>query len=79
MRTSTAGPRGAPAPRVREAMNYFRSVRDTYRIANVTWFAWRDLGGEPICDWCAEAGLFEAEELTPKPSSRTLVDYTGGR
>jgi hypothetical protein len=70
--------RSGQATRLREAMDYFLSVRDTYRIANVTWFAWRDLGGEPICDWCAEAGLFEAEPLTPKPSWRTLVDYTGG-
>ena len=66
------------ADSLREAMDYFLSVRDEFNIENVTWFAWRDLPGTPICDWCAEAGLFEADELTPKPAWRTLTAYLGG-
>jgi hypothetical protein len=71
------GPQGQ-ADRLREALDYFLSVREAYRIAEVTWFAWRDLAGRPICEWCAHAGLFEAERLTAKPSWDAYAAYTGG-
>ena len=61
-----------------DAFGYFTSKRAEYKIENVTWFAWRDLAGEPICAWCAEAGLFEAESLEAKPSWETLMGFTGG-
>ncbi len=61
-----------------ETLGYFMANRAEFNIANVTWFAWRDLAGEPICAWCAEAGLFEAESLTAKPSWDTLMAFTGG-
>lgn len=61
-----------------EALGYFMAKRADFNIANVTWFAWRDLAGVPICAWCAEAGLFEAESLTPKPSWETMMAFTGG-
>ncbi len=61
-----------------DAFGYFTAKRAEYKIENVTWFAWRDLAGEPICAWCAEAGLFEAESLEAKPSWETLMGFTGG-
>ncbi len=61
-----------------EALGYFTSKRAEFNIANVTWFAWRDLAGEPICAWCAEAGMFEAESLDAKPSWETMMAFTGG-
>lgn len=67
------------AARLREALDYLLSVREAYRIANVTWFAWRDLAGEPICNWCAEAGLFKADELRAKPAWDAYATYTGGK
>ncbi len=61
-----------------QALGYFTTKRAAYNIENVTWFAWRDLAGEPICAWCAEAGLFDAKALEPKPSWETLMGFTGG-
>jgi hypothetical protein len=66
------------ASRLREAMTWFIGHQAAYGIENVTWFAWRDLAGKPICQWCANAGLFEAGALTPKPAWRALMLYTGG-
>jgi hypothetical protein len=66
------------ANRLRDAMRFFIGQRSAYNIQSVTWFAWRDLAGRPICQWCAEAGLFKAKQLTPKPSWRALMSFTGG-
>jgi hypothetical protein len=66
------------ARRLREVMTYFIGNRAKFNVQNVTWFAWRDLGGEPICEWCGKAGLFKAGSLTPKPSWKSLMAYTGG-
>ena len=66
------------ANRLRDAMRYFISKSAAYRIQNVTWFAWRDLAGKPICQWCAAAGLFKATSLTPKPAWNALMAFTGG-
>jgi hypothetical protein len=66
------------ATRLREVMTYFIGKQAKFNVQNVTWFAWRDLGGEPICEWCGKAGLFKANALTPKPSWDALMDYTGG-
>ena len=41
-------------------MSWFIGHQAAYNIENVTWFAWRDLAGKPICQWCANAGLFKA-------------------
>jgi hypothetical protein len=71
------GKRGQ-ATRLREVMTYFIGRQAALNIQNVTWFAWRDLGGKPICEWCANAGLFGAAALTPKPSWNALMAYTGG-
>lgn len=70
--------RAGQARRLREVMDYFLATRERNRIATVTWFAWRDLAGDPICGWCARAGLFEAEALVPKPSWLAFARYTGG-
>ena len=70
--------RAGQARRLREAFDYLLAVREVHRIANVTWFAWRDLAGEPICEWCAQAGLFEAAKLEPKPAWEALAGYAGG-
>jgi hypothetical protein len=66
------------ANRLRDAMRYFIAKQAAYNIRNVTWFAWRDLAGRPICDWCAAAGLFKAATLTPKPAWNALMAFTGG-
>jgi hypothetical protein len=71
------GKRGQ-ANRLREAMRYFIGKRAAFKIENVTWFAWRDLAGKPICAWCAKAGLFKAPALTPKPAWNALMAFTGG-
>jgi hypothetical protein len=71
------GKRGQ-ANRLRDVMRYFIGQRTAFNIQNVTWFAWRDLAGKPICDWCAEAGLFKARTLTPKPAWKALMAFTGG-
>jgi hypothetical protein len=71
------GKRGQ-ANRVRDAMRYFIGKSPAYKIQNVTWFAWRDLAGKPICQWCAAAGLFDAASLTPKPAWNALMAFTGG-
>jgi polysaccharide biosynthesis protein PslG len=71
------GKRGQAA-RLRDAMRYFIIHQASYNIQNVTWFAWRDLGGKPICDWCGNAGLFSASSLAPKPAWRALMAFTGG-
>jgi hypothetical protein len=66
------------ANRLRDAMRFFIGKQAAYNIQNVTWFAWRDLAGRPICAWCAEAGLFKAASLTPKPAWNALMAFTGG-
>jgi hypothetical protein len=71
------GKRGQ-ASRLRDSMEYLIGHEDAFNIRNVTWFAWRDLGGRPICQWCAKAGLFDAATLAPKPAWRTLMTFTGG-
>ena len=71
------GKRGQ-ASRLRESMRYLIGHKDSFNIRNVTWFAWRDLGGRPVCEWCGKAGLFNAGSLTPKPAWRTLMTFTGG-
>ena len=48
------------------------------RSRTSTWFAWRDLAGTPICDWCAKAGLFKADALTEKPAWSAFTNFTGG-
>ena len=65
------------ASRLKEAMRYFLAKRTAFNIAGVTWFAWRDLAGTPICDWCGKAGLFDVA-LAPKPAWNTLMTFTGG-
>ncbi len=66
------------AARLGETMRYLIGHQAAFDIRNVTWFAWRDLGGEPICQWCGKAGLFAADALTPKPAWRALMTFTGG-
>jgi len=66
------------AARLRDAMRYFIIHQAAFNIQNVTWFAWRDLGGRPICKWCAKAGLFSANSLAPKPAWKALTAFTGG-
>lgn len=50
------------------AYELFLENRDEWNLVNVTWYSWRDYTGAVICEWCAESGLFEEEELTPKPA-----------
>jgi hypothetical protein len=71
------GKRGQ-ASRLRDVMTYYIGHQAALNVQNVTWFAWRDLAGTPICQWCAKAGLFAAGALTPKPAWNALMAYTGG-
>jgi hypothetical protein len=71
------GKRGQ-ASRLRDVMKYFIGHAAALNVQNVTWFTWRDLAGKPICQWCANAGLFDAGTLNPKPAWNSLMDYTGG-
>jgi hypothetical protein len=71
------GKRGQ-AGRLRDVMTYYIGHQAALNVQNVTWFAWRDLAGKPICQWCAKAGLFDANALNPKPAWNTLMAYTGG-
>jgi hypothetical protein len=71
------GKRGQ-ASRLRDVMKYFIGHAAALNVQNVTWFAWRDLAGEPICQWCAKAGLFDAAALNAKPAWNSLMAYTGG-
>ncbi len=66
------------AARLRQAFNYFLAKRNLFKIQNVTWFAWRDLAGKPICQWCGKAGLFKANALTEKPAWGAFTAFTGG-
>ena len=66
------------ASRLRDVMKYYIGHQAAFNVQNVTWFAWRDLAGKPICQWCGKAGLFSAGALTPKPAWNALMAYTGG-
>ena len=49
-----------------------------WNLAGILWYAWRDtLPGRPVCDWCATAGLFDAEG-EPRPAWTAYADLAGG-
>ena len=61
------GPSGQ-AESLADAYELFLNRREEWNLVNVTWYSWRDYTGAEICEWCAESGLFEEAELTPKPA-----------
>jgi hypothetical protein len=65
------------AERLTAAFDLFLNRRESWKIQVVTWYAWRDTI-EPVCDWCAGAGLFPADALEPKPAWEAFVSLTGG-
>jgi hypothetical protein len=71
------GPAGQ-AQQLDEAYQLFLDRRSEWRIEAVTWFSWRDYAGEGLCVWCPDSGLFEEEELEPKPSWDAFTELTGG-
>jgi hypothetical protein len=71
------GPEGQ-AEQLREAFEYFLAHRESLGIQGVIWYSWRDSAADSQCDWCPGSGLFEADSLTPKPSWKEFVSFTGG-
>jgi hypothetical protein len=71
------GPEGQ-AQQLTDAYELFLERREDWNIETVTWYAWRDYQGEGLCVWCPESGLFEEDELEPKPSWEALTELTGG-
>lgn len=51
--------------------------RDEWNVRGVVWFTWRDREDEEVCDFCRNAGLFDAagEE---KPAWDSFVEAVGG-
>ena len=64
---------------LKKSFELFEKQRKKWRIAGVLWYTWRDRnpGGAP-CDWCASAGLFRQDGITPKPAWNQYVRLTGG-
>jgi polysaccharide biosynthesis protein PslG len=71
------GPQGQ-AEELTAAFDMLLEHRLEWNVEGVTWYAWRDLPEEGTCAWCAGAGLFEAEELEPKPAWDAFTAFTGG-
>jgi hypothetical protein len=65
---------------LRSAFDLFINKRLEWDLQGVIWYAWRDAaeGSSVICDWCANAGLFPADSLDPKPAWAAFVSFTGG-
>jgi hypothetical protein len=65
---------------LRSAFDFFVNKRLEWNLQGVIWYAWRDTaeGASPICVWCANAGLFPADSLDPKPAWAAFTSFTGG-
>jgi hypothetical protein len=65
---------------LRSAFTFFLDKRIEWNLGGVIWYAWRDLppDAQPVCDWCADAGLFPADSLDPKPAWAAFTSFTGG-
>jgi Glycosyl hydrolase catalytic core len=64
---------------LRDAFNFFLSKRAEWKIQSVIWYSWRDTSADPpVCDWCANSGLFPEASLDPKPAWAAFTSFTGG-
>jgi hypothetical protein len=70
---------GGQARQLTAAYELFLERREEWNIETVTWYSWRDYEGEGLCVWCPGSGLFEQDELNPKPSWDAFTELTGGR
>ena len=62
-----------------QSFNLLRSHRQSWKIAGVTWFAFRDpTDPNGQCLFCLSSGLL-TKTLKPKPSWHAFVGYTGGK
>ncbi len=67
------------ATRLRQAFRYLVRNRRQLRLANVTWYSWRDdpAPDAGLCAWCAESGLLAADGAA-KPALEAFTEFTGG-
>jgi hypothetical protein len=65
---------------LRGTFSFFLEKRLEWNIGGIVWYAWRDLPADaaPVCDWCANAGMFPADSLDPKPSWAAFTSFSGG-
>ena len=72
------GPAGQ-VQRLRRAFRYLLRERRELRLANVTWYSWRDNPADAgLCVWCPESGLLDPDGV-PKPSFDAFAELTGAR
>jgi hypothetical protein len=71
------GPEGQ-AQQLTDAYEFFLERREDWNIETVTWYSWRDYEAEGLCVWCPDSGLFEEDELDPKPAWEAFTELTGG-
>ena len=67
-----AGPEGQAA-NLNAAFALFRSRQRDWNIAGVHWYAWQDLPGPGLCEFCHEAGLVTYDRQ-PKPSYSAFAE-----
>jgi hypothetical protein len=72
--------RAGQARRLRRAFHYLIDRRRELRLANVTWYSWRDSAATDagLCVWCPESGLLDAGGAA-KPSLDAFAELTGAR
>jgi hypothetical protein len=62
---------------LRDVFRLLLARSDDWNLADVLWYAWRDTPGEPVCDWCATAGLFDVEGGA-RPAWTAYAELAGG-
>jgi hypothetical protein len=66
------------AEKLRRAFGLMAARRHEWNLEAVLWFAWRDTPpGQPVCEWCETAGLFNAKEKT-RPAWTGFTRLSGG-
>lgn len=53
------------------------SHREDWNVRGIVWFTWRDRNDEEVCEFCRNAGLFDADG-NPKPAWDSFVTAVGG-
>ena len=60
---------------LKRAYRFFLNKRERWRIRGVSWFTWRDFGGDgghEVCGWCPKAGLLNRRSK-PKPAGKAFA------
>lgn len=73
--TLGVGPEGQAA-KLNEAFALFRRQRRDWNIGGLHWYAWQDLAGPGLCEFCFEAGLVTFDRQ-PKPAYRAFARNAG--